>query len=98
MRDATGTGAILDLKRPALRAFLRGELGTGALLEVQVLPPVGQSERSDAQPQEGNHVWEAGVDRAGESMNKNCIEDASEEGERTIDLEALALFLNGRRP
>jgi len=33
----------------------------GALLEVQVLPRAGHSERSEAQLHEGDRVWEGSV-------------------------------------
>ena len=35
----------------------------GALLEVQVLPRAGHSERSEAQLHEGDRMWEGSVDR-----------------------------------
>ena len=35
----------------------------GALLEVQVLPRAGHSERSEAQLHKGDRMWEGSVDR-----------------------------------
>ncbi|MCQ4322381.1 hypothetical protein, partial [Stutzerimonas stutzeri] len=37
--------------------------GTGALLEVQVLPQVDHDERSEAQLHEGDRVWGGSVER-----------------------------------
>ncbi|WP_202944893.1 hypothetical protein [Pseudoxanthomonas spadix] len=74
-----------------------GAPGTGALLEVQVLPQVDHDERSEAQLHEGDRVWEGSVERSCEPMNKNRIEGAAEQGERARNREALVIKARWRR-
>jgi len=63
----------------------------GALLEVQVLPQVDHSERSEAQLHEGDRVWGGSVERNCEPMDKNRIEGAADQGERAMNREALVI-------
>jgi hypothetical protein len=63
----------------------------GALSEVQVLPQVDHSERSEAQLHEGDRVWGGSVERNCEPMDKNRIEGAADQGERAINREALVI-------
>jgi hypothetical protein len=63
----------------------------GALLEVQVLPRVDHSERSEAQLREGDRAWRGSVERSCEPMNKNRIQGVAEQGERAINREALVI-------
>ncbi|MFZ3124636.1 MAG: hypothetical protein WA129_05885, partial [Acidovorax sp.] len=74
-----------------------GAPGTGALLEVQVLPQVDHDERSEAQLHEGDRVWEGSVERSCEPMNKNRIEGDAEQGERANDREALVIKARWRK-
>jgi len=45
----------------------------GAILEVQVLPWAGHSERSETQLRKGDRAWEGSVERNRELMYKNRI-------------------------
>jgi len=82
-----------------------GAPGTGALLEMQVLPQVDHDERSEAQLHEGDRVWGGSVERSCGPMNKNRIEGAAEQslprtrsgGERANDREALVIKARWRR-
>ena len=57
-------GAVLSPNTPPLGAgiFICAP-SMGALLEVQVLPQAGHSERSEAQLHEGDRVWGGSVER-----------------------------------
>lgn len=63
----------------------------GALLEVQVLPQAGHSERSEAQRRKGDRPWGGSVERTCEPMNKNRIEGEADQGERAKDRKALVV-------
>jgi len=63
----------------------------GALLEVQVLPWVDHSERSEAQLHEGDRVWGGSVERSCEPRNTNRIEGGADQGERARNREALVI-------
>ena len=65
--------------------------GTGALLEVQVLPWLITANASEAQLHEGDRVCKASVERSCEPMSKNCIEVAAKQGERASNREALVI-------
>ena len=63
----------------------------GAILEVQVLPQADHSERSEAQLQEGDRMWEGSVERNCEPMDKNRIQGGAEQGERATFRKALVV-------
>jgi len=63
----------------------------GALLEVQVLPRVDHSERSEAQLHEGDRMWGGSAERICGPMYKNRIEGGADQGERAKDREALVI-------
>ena len=69
----------------------------GALLRVQVPSQAGHSERSEAQPHEGDRVWGGSVERSCGPMNKNRIEGVAEQGERANGREALVTKGRWRR-
>ena len=54
----------------------------GVLLEVQVLPQVDHSERSEAKLHEDDRVWGGSVERSCEPMDKYRIEGGADQGER----------------
>lgn len=53
----------------------------GTLLRVQDPPGADQSERRETQLHEGDRVWGVSAERSVESMNRNQIEGAGEQGE-----------------
>jgi hypothetical protein len=63
----------------------------GAILEVEVLPRAGHSERSEAQLRGGNESWGGRVDRIHEPMYKNRIQGGANQGERANNREALVV-------
>ena len=72
--------------------------GTGALLEVQVLPRAGHSERSEAQLRKGDRPWGGSVGRNCEPMHKNWIGGGADQGERARNREALVVKDRWRNP
>ncbi|MDT0619971.1 hypothetical protein RM531_15995, partial [Salinisphaera sp. P385] len=71
--------------------------GTGALLQVEVLPEVGHDDRSEAQLREGDRAWGGSVERSCEPMDKNRIQGAAEQGEWARNHEALVTKAKRRR-
>jgi len=63
----------------------------GAILEVQVLPRVDHSERSEAQLREGDRTWGGSVERNHEPIYKSRIEGSADQGERAWNREALVV-------
>jgi hypothetical protein len=63
----------------------------GAILEVEVLPWVDHSERSEAQLREGDRSWGGSVERNRKPMDKNRIRGDAEQGERARNREALVV-------
>ena len=55
--------------------------GTGALLEVKVLPRADHSERSEVQLREGDRAWGGSMERSCGPMNKNRIQGGADQGE-----------------
>jgi hypothetical protein len=78
-------------------AFFSCAPGTGALLEVEVLPQVDHSERSEAHLHEGDRLWGGSVERNCEPMDKNRIEGVAEQGERARFREALVIKAERRK-
>jgi hypothetical protein len=74
-----------------LRGGFFGAPSMGAILEVQVLPWVDHSERSEAQLREGDWSWGGSVERSREPMDKNRIRGDAEQGEQANDCEALVV-------
>ena len=69
----------------------------GALLRVQVPPQADHSERSEAQLQEGDRLWEGSVERNCEPMYTNRIEGAAEQGERAENRKAFVVEAKWRK-
>jgi len=61
----------------------------GAILEVQVLPRAGHSERSEPQLRKGDRAWEGSGERNRESRYTNRIRGGAGQGEQADICEAL---------
>ena len=65
--------------------------GIGEILEVKVLPQVDHSEPSEAQPREGDREWGGSAEQSRDSMNKNQVGGAADQGEREKSCETLGI-------
>jgi len=63
----------------------------GAVLEVEVLPRAGHSERRETQLRRGNEPWGGRVERNREPMYKKWIRGDADQGERAGYREALVV-------
>jgi hypothetical protein len=58
-------------------------------LEVKVLPKADHSDRSEAQLQKGDRLWEGSVERSRRPTYRNRIRGVADQGERANDRKAL---------